>query len=175
MLTGPATSVSLKPSDLRACIEDVPIDKDLAARQIEWIKNFVQFQTTLAFLKDPTPEYELPPVDIMGGLTDISSKAIAGAYQGEYEFERDIFELICHADDSHFGYLPYLIRGVEYTPGLAAASISLDGVALPKVYLLGKDLLDRRGDRLIGGQRISRPSTAKRLPSRHQQSARSTA
>lgn len=124
-----------KPSEVYACLKDVPISRAAAAAQIEWIQNFTQFQSTLAYLKDPTPEYQLAPIDIMGGLSKIGQDAEAGIYSNEFDFEWDIFNLILHADDGHFSLAPFLVQGFVINRTVGLVSVSVDGVEEPKVYL----------------------------------------
>jgi hypothetical protein len=47
---------------------------------------YIQFQTTLGFLKAPTDEYLLPGVDILGGIAIIREKVVNGSYANQYEF-----------------------------------------------------------------------------------------
>ena len=114
------------------------MNRTAAVAQIEWIQNFVQFQTTLAYLKDPTPEYQLPPIDIVGGLSKIGQDADDGKYDNEFDFELDIFNLIAHADDGHFIFEPFLIQGFGYNRTFGLVSVSMNGLELPKIYIQGK-------------------------------------
>jgi hypothetical protein len=133
------TSVFFKPSEVYTCQQDVPIVPYLAVQQIEWMQGFIQFQSTLAWLKNPPAGYDLPPVDL-GGLDKIAQKAASGQYHGEYDFELDIYNLITSAGDGHLAYLPFLIGNFAYMREVSLVSLSLDGVSLPKVYFLGKYL-----------------------------------
>lgn len=116
----------------------MPIVPDLAVKQIEWMQGFIQFQSTLAWLKNPPAGYDLPPVDLVGGLDQIAKKAASGVYHGEYDFELDIYNLVTSAGDGHFTYLPFLIGKFAFFREVSLVSVSLDGVSLPKVYILGK-------------------------------------
>ena len=110
------------------------MNRTAAVAQIEWIQNFVQFQTTLAYLKYPTPECQLPPIDIVGGLDKIGQDAETRSYENEFDFELDIFNLIAHADDGHFIYEPFLVQGFGFNRTISLVSVSMDSGQLPKVY-----------------------------------------
>ncbi|KAI9890215.1 MAG: hypothetical protein M1814_004377 [Vezdaea aestivalis] len=130
-----ATLVPFVPSEVLACQKDVAIDKVLAASQVDWIKAFTQFQSTLALLKKPPSDYDLPPVDVMGRLDAIKQKAAAGGFQGEFDFELELYNLFSAAADSHFGYSPVLLDTfLVNRPPLV--SVSVDGLQSPKVYFL---------------------------------------
>ncbi len=112
------------------------MDRTLAVELTTWIKNFFQFQTTLAYLKDPPPAYQPPVVDIMGSLDSFAIKDAAGQYQGEYDFEYDITNFVAKADDGHFINSAFLIGSFNPDRQVDLVSVSLDGTSLPKVYLL---------------------------------------
>jgi len=70
------------------CLASVPIDAQNADDLIESLKPFLQWQSTLSYLKDPPKEYTQKiqkPVDIMAGLDDIQDKIRSGHFKGEYE------------------------------------------------------------------------------------------
>ncbi|KAL9085104.1 MAG: hypothetical protein Q9165_007748 [Trypethelium subeluteriae] len=123
----------LKPSEVYACQTDVPLNNTLAVQQIQWIKNFWQFQSTLAYLKDPPPAYAPPATDIMGGLDLISSHAASGRYQNMYDFELDIHRLVASAMDGHFNYPTWLLNQFIVNRTVTLVSISFDGIQEPKV------------------------------------------
>lgn len=51
----------------------MPYDQDRGTRQIAWMKDVCQSQSTLAYLSNPPLTYPLPAVDIIGGLDNIST------------------------------------------------------------------------------------------------------
>lgn len=65
------------------CLQSVPLDAKGATTQIDGIKTFVQFQSTLAYLDDPPKGYLYPAVDIMGALEQISNNLAQGKYSNE--------------------------------------------------------------------------------------------
>lgn len=89
-----ATRVELQPSEVYACLHSVPYDRDTDVKQIAWIENLFQFQSTLAYLKDPPPSYPLPAVDIFDELRNISASIASGQYTNEYDIEVRVLQ--CH-------------------------------------------------------------------------------
>jgi hypothetical protein len=104
------------------------------------LKAFVQWQSTLAFLKDPPLSYMLPPTDIEGGLDNLSTTAAAGGFASEYHFQLGIITLFATAHDGHFGYRPDVFKAFGFRNTLASdiVSVSQDGKAVPKLYHLGE-------------------------------------
>ena len=82
-----ATAAVLKPSEVYACLRSIPYDRQKDTEQIAWIKYLLQFQSTLAYLKNPPSSYPLPAVDLIGGLDRISSAITDGKYSDEYSIE----------------------------------------------------------------------------------------
>ena len=129
-----ASDAPVKPSELYACLQDVPISPTLGVAQIAWIQKFLQFQSTLAYLKNPPPTYQPPAVDLVGGLNNITRGLTAGMYRNEYDLELDIYNLIASANDGHLNYIPYLVGSFPYVRNATLVSVSLDGVQVPKIY-----------------------------------------
>lgn len=120
-----------------ACLKTVPIDTAAASDTIESAKQFIQFQSTVAFLKNPPEGYANEAVDIIGGLDDIKTKVGNGGYDNEYDFENDISLLIAKAHDGHLAFDGMAASGVfrwRRTRQIALISASSDGNEVPKVY-----------------------------------------
>ncbi|KAI5920368.1 peptidase S41 family protein [Camillea tinctor] len=114
-----------------------------ASLAIECLQSaFVEWQSTLAWLKDPPASYMLPPVDIQGGLDNISATATAGGFASEYDFQLAIVQLITAAHDGHFSYRPDIFKAFRFGSDLASdiISVSKDGLEVPKLY--HKDIAD---------------------------------
>ncbi|KAI1139996.1 hypothetical protein F5Y05DRAFT_338061 [Hypoxylon sp. FL0543] len=134
-----SNSSTLFPGSLAfECLQSVPNRPEPAQHLIQSLKAFVQWQTTLAWLKDPPQTYMLPPVDIQGGLDNISATASAGGFASEYDFQLAIVELITAAHDGHFAYFPDVFKAFIFGNELAAdiVSVSANGTSLPKLYRL---------------------------------------
>ncbi|KAK2055612.1 peptidase S41 family protein [Colletotrichum caudatum] len=122
------------------CLQSVPNKPGPAKELITSLKAYVQWQSTLSWLKSPPASYMLPAVDIEGGLDEISGKAEAGQYKSEYEFQLAIFKLIASAHDGHFAFRGDVFKGFSFRNSLAAdiVSVSRDGVEVPKLYHLAQ-------------------------------------
>jgi hypothetical protein len=116
----------------------VPNKPEPAVKLVDSLQAFVQWQSTLAFLKDPPQSYMLPPTDIVGRLTDISATAQAGKYVSEYDFQLAIFKTFVSAHDGHFAYRSDVFKAFGFRNTLASdiVSVSLDGMTVPKLYHL---------------------------------------
>ena len=82
------------PSLAYECLTSVPLDIDAATGLIEYYRPYLEFLTTLAWLKDPPESYKQPAVDLMGGLENITSQISNDAFSGQYEFELAIQHLL---------------------------------------------------------------------------------
>ena len=122
------------------CLQTVPNKAEPAKKLIDSLKAFVQWQSTLAWLKDPPASYTLPGVDIEAGLDTISSKVDAGDFLSEYEFQLAIVELFVSAHDGHFAFRPDVFKGFSFRNSLALdlVSVSRDGLEVPKLYHYGE-------------------------------------
>jgi len=118
----------------------VPNKPGPAQDLIKSLKAFVQWQSTLAWLKDPPSSYMLPATDIEGRLDALGEKAAAGGFQSEYDFQLDLFQVFTSAHDGHFGYRGDVFKAFSFRNSLASdiISISIDGKAVPKLYHLGQ-------------------------------------
>ncbi|RYP56353.1 hypothetical protein DL770_010839 [Monosporascus sp. CRB-9-2] len=118
------------------CLQSVPNKPEPAAQLVTSLKAYVEWQSTLAWLKDPPPSCTLPPVDIQARLDNISATALEGGYASEYEFQLAIFQTVVSAHDGHFSYRPDVFKAFSFRNDLAAdlISVSEDGKELPKLY-----------------------------------------
>lgn len=123
-----------------ACLQTVPNKPEPAAKLVKSLRAYVQWESTLAYLKDPPASYGLPPVDILGGLDTIAANASAGGFQSEYDFQSSMVRLISLAHDGHFAYRPDIFKAFAFRNDLATdlVSLSVDGKQVPKLYNLGK-------------------------------------
>ncbi|PSK41798.1 hypothetical protein B9Z65_9184 [Elsinoe australis] len=124
------------PSDVLACQKDTPLNTTLATAQVQSLKNFLQFQSTLAFLKDPPSTYDLPAVDVMAELDMINVKVSQSVYQDQSEMDEALYDIFKRASDGHLTVVPCSIGAYSSATGVDLISISTDGVELPKIYML---------------------------------------
>ncbi|KAF1848095.1 peptidase S41 family protein-like protein [Cucurbitaria berberidis CBS 394.84] len=122
-----------------ACLKTVPIIAKDASSTIDSIKQMVEFQSTLSYLKDPPKGYPNGAVDIMAGLEDIKSRVNKGDYTNEYDFENDIASLLVKAHDGHLNFQGMAYAGAfrwRRSSSIALISASKDGSEEPKVWAI---------------------------------------
>jgi hypothetical protein len=77
------------PAELAwSCLQSIPINPSAALDLLNSLLPYISFQSNLAFIKNPPPEYAQkvqPPVDVLGALENMAQKIRAGGYRGEYE------------------------------------------------------------------------------------------
>ncbi|KAI1481324.1 hypothetical protein F4774DRAFT_374981 [Daldinia eschscholtzii] len=122
------------------CLRSVPNRVQPAQQLIQSLKAFVEWQSTLAWLKDPPKSYGFPAIDIQGSLDKILDTAEQGGYESEYDFQVAITQTISAAHDGHFFYTPDIFAAFTFENRLAQdiVSVSTDGVSLPKLYRLSE-------------------------------------
>lgn len=100
------------------------------------LKEFIEFQSSLAWLASPPDDYELEAVDLLETLDDIASTVQSGGYDSEYDFQLAVFEAIISAHDGHLNYVPDIFVPFVFGNDLAEdlLSVSSDGVSVPKLY-----------------------------------------
>ncbi|KAJ4293592.1 hypothetical protein N0V90_008875 [Kalmusia sp. IMI 367209] len=117
--------------------ESVPIDNDAANVTLKSLKNMVEWQSTLSYLKNPPKGYGDEGVDIQGGLDDIATKLSNGSYDNEFDFETDIAKLLVKAHDGHLTFSGMAHSGVftwRRDRQIALISGSEDGSSTPKIW-----------------------------------------
>jgi len=95
--------------------------------------------TTHGFLAPPA-DYYYPAVDILGGMDDIGTKAAAGGYQSQYEFDQAIVQLLNSAHEGHLGTHLCSSSSISFVRGVDIVSVSVDGVQAPLIYTVGASL-----------------------------------
>lgn len=115
----------------------MPISTAEANFTVTSIKQMVEFQSTLTYLKDPPTGWPNDAVDLLAGLDNIASKVNQGTYTNEYDFENDIAELLVKAHDGHLAFNGMAYGGAfrwRRNLNIALISASRDGSAVPEVW-----------------------------------------
>lgn len=123
-----------------ACLESVPLDKKRSSAYIDYIEPYIQFQSTLAYLKNPPLGWTLPGVDVLGGLSEIQDNVNSGKYKSQWEFEVDLYMLVnVFPHDFHFNLPLPLISVFSFLQrGGSLVSVSKDGLSIPQLYFKSK-------------------------------------
>ncbi|SMR47162.1 unnamed protein product [Zymoseptoria tritici ST99CH_3D1] len=122
------------------CLTSIPFNSSAAVQLLDSMRPYIDWQTTLAYVKDPPPDYEQkvqPPYDFWAVFEAMYSQARRGEYDSEYHFGWAIYTAFQAAHDGHFIFLPDVISGImTFGRSIPLVSVSLDGTALPAIYAL---------------------------------------
>lgn len=122
-------------SDAFACLTSVPFNPAVATRFLDYLNTTVQFQSTLAYLKDPPTGYQQRPVDVQSELQVIKNNVASGNYNNQYAFEADVQLLLHRTHDGHVSLSSGALAAFYFLAPFSITSASPDGKALPKVYM----------------------------------------
>ncbi len=76
---------------------------------VEAMLPFVEWQTTIEYLKDPPKGYTEPATDLRAGFAAVIANISSGVYENEYEFQAQLWKVVNSAHDGHFRFLPDLL------------------------------------------------------------------
>ncbi|KAG7040107.1 pyridine nucleotide-disulfide oxidoreductase family protein, partial [Colletotrichum scovillei] len=120
------------------CITSVPLNKSGALKFVDELVPYLEWQSNLAFIKEPPPEYFFPPHDVFDALDNIRQRLEADEYLNEYSWQHDLFvEVLSAAHDGHLYVNPdVLTNAMEWARPFPIISISEDGFSAPviKIY-----------------------------------------
>ncbi|OCK74901.1 peptidase S41 family protein [Lepidopterella palustris CBS 459.81] len=120
------------------CIKSVPLNVTAAKSLMREMRPYINWQTTIAFLKNPPAEYVEKiqhPVDILAGLDEIEALIDSGAFFGEYDFGFALYRLIQSAHDGHFSIILDSVGDIfNFGRTVPLVSVSEDGLKLPAVF-----------------------------------------
>lgn len=117
------------------CLNSVPFNPAVGTRFVNYVNTTIQFQSTLAYLKNPPKGYQQPPVDLVGGLQEIQNNITAGYYLNQYVFEAEVQKLLYSAHDAHLSLTAGAMAAFSFLAPFKISAASTDGKALPKVYV----------------------------------------
>jgi hypothetical protein len=123
------------------CLISVPFIPAVATRFLQYYNETIQFQSTLAYLKDPPSSYQQPPTDLLDGLNQLQLDIENGKFQNQYAFEIALQTLIYSTHDAHFRLFAGVLSVFTFASPYSIVSVSIDGVQLPKVYIAGNALM----------------------------------
>lgn len=126
------------------CLRSVPFNAAVASQLLEYLNQTIQFHSTLAYLANPPLGYQQPAVDLLGGLDEIKHDIEGGNFLSQYDFETTLQGLINAAHDDHLSVQGGILSTFVYGSPFDIVSLSEDGIQLPKLYLAGKMLCQKR-------------------------------
>lgn len=129
--------------DAYDCLTSVPFNPAVASRFIQYYNHTLQFQSTSAYLRNPPASYQQSPVDLFKGLEEIQEDIALGRFSNQYAFEATLQRLILSAHDTHLNLVAGVLSAFTFASPYGIASVSSDGVQLPKVYIVGAYSLSR--------------------------------
>ncbi|KAJ2989086.1 hypothetical protein NUW58_g3645 [Xylaria curta] len=134
----PGVVPTIAASQAYECLKSVPVHKEPAIRLLDELKPFLEWQSDQAFLKDPPSDYPYPPVDIFKELETIRSNLRENKYNGELEWQEDLFKnIVGKPHNGHLAYHPDLLTvPFEWVRPWALVSVSEDGTLLPVIKVL---------------------------------------
>ena len=122
-------------SDAYDCLITAPFNATVASGLVSYYKDFLQFQSTLAYLKDPPPSYQQPSIDVLASLDALQSQVQAGTFKTEYDFEVALQTVIYAIHDAHVSLSAGILSIFTFGSPLRIVSVSSNGIELPKIYI----------------------------------------
>lgn len=106
---------------------------------LDSIRPYLNWQTTIEYLKDPPAEYAAkvqPPYDFYADFDRVYRGAVSGSYANEYAFGFDLYRSFQKAHDGHFVFYPDSVTLIfSFGRTTPLVSVSLDGSSVPDVYV----------------------------------------
>ncbi|KAI9708968.1 MAG: hypothetical protein M1820_003662 [Bogoriella megaspora] len=133
-------------SDIIACLISVPFHPEVATRFLTYFNQTMQFQSNLAYMKNPPPGYQQTSVDFNAQLQQIQDKVNAGFYHNQYAFEADVQALSQATHDTHAVVYAGVLNQFTFASPFYLVSVSPDGKQVPQVYVYD-DLIECLGPR----------------------------
>lgn len=122
-------------SDAYDCLITAPFNATVASGLVSYYKDLLQFQSTLAYLKDPPPSYQQPSIDVLASLDALEAQVQAGTFKTEYDFEVALQTVIYAIHDAHVSLSAGLLSIFTFGSPLRIVSVSSNGIELPKIYI----------------------------------------
>lgn len=119
------------------CLTSVPFNPAVATRFLTYYNDSLQFQSTLAYLRDPPATYQQPPTDLIAGLNLLQQDVNNGLFPNQYSFEASLQNLVYSSHDAHVQLISGALAPFTFSSPYEIASVSIDGIQLPKVYITG--------------------------------------
>ncbi|KAH8716993.1 hypothetical protein GQ44DRAFT_688498 [Phaeosphaeriaceae sp. PMI808] len=127
------------------CLTSVPVDAQGDIKEIQELKAYLEYHSTLTWLKKGVKD-QIEPLDVMGELDLIIKGLNDKTYKNDYEVQLSIRRTLDKAGDFHLAFTPDITNIFYFLrPEGILVSISEDGIALPKIYLVSDLPKDTNG------------------------------
>ncbi|KAK6352453.1 hypothetical protein TWF730_009279 [Orbilia blumenaviensis] len=143
------TRVAVRPREAWDCLYSIPLNVDVTLEFISGVAKYLQFQSTIEYLKNPPANSLQDPVDIIGGLEKLAEQVRSGAIAHHIRFENAFRKLLQRCHDGHLGFNFNSGSLINFRGPFSLISVSPDAIEKPKVYV-EDDLFS-----LDGGDEIS--------------------
>lgn len=104
---------------------------------LDYLKGTYQFQSDLAYHKNPPTSWQQPAVDLLAGIDHIKTDVEKGSFANEYDFEHTLLQLLYSFKDAHVVFYAGALDVFTFGSPLRIVSASTDGIAFPKIYIAG--------------------------------------
>lgn len=132
-------------TDAYDCLTSVPFNAAVAARFVDYVNTTLQFQSTLAYIKNPPPGYQQPAVDVLAELQSIKDNVTTNVYKNQYQFEIDLHRLFYSTHDAHLYFTAGITAAFSFLAPFSITAASSDGKSLPQVYITA-DIIKSRNE-----------------------------
>ncbi|KAK5117003.1 hypothetical protein LTR62_006724 [Meristemomyces frigidus] len=103
----------------------------------------LQYHSTLEYVKSPPSTYQQPATDLIGSLQAIQDVIDSDGFENEYQFEAALQSLLYSTHDAHVSFVAGVLSSFSFGSLNGLTSVSVDGVAPPKVYFTDDLLLNQ--------------------------------
>ena len=110
------------------CLNSVLFDPAVATNFIRYYNNTIQFQSTLAFLKNPPSSYQQPAINIQADLKRIQNNINNALFSNQYAFEVTLQNLVYSAHDAYFQLESGILNAFIFLSPYSMLSLSEDSV-----------------------------------------------
>ncbi|KAI9728940.1 MAG: hypothetical protein M1828_000025 [Chrysothrix sp. TS-e1954] len=130
-----------------ACLQSIPLHISDAIFWLKSILPFVEWESDLAYLKDPPFGFNFPPVDLRNELQTVIADLEHGRsqFKTEYDLAVHISRLFQQCHNEHLVYKPKILALITFLRDMRLVSISADGQEMPKIYVW-EDLIMAQAD-----------------------------
>ncbi|CCU77300.1 CELP0031 Effector like protein [Blumeria hordei DH14] len=132
----PSTLPTVSAQLAHECLNSVPLNKTAAIQLVDAIAPYLEWQSDLAWKKDPPADYDCPAHDLIAALDQVRRNLVANQYANEYVFQIDLYRVFLKGCDGHIILYPDAATQVFiFGRQRSLVSVSEDGRSLPVIKL----------------------------------------